>query len=75
MCGIIAESAADAESSSEALVYVLLRDSAASEWTESIVQEIWKSKIRPQARRFSYRCKSSFKCGSFQGIGFQFSHD
>ena len=41
MYDVIAQSAADAESLSEAPVYVLLRDSAASEWTARVVKDIW----------------------------------
>ena len=44
MYDIIAECAANTETSNEASVYVLLRDSAVSEWTTYLVQMIWKQK-------------------------------
>ena len=53
MYDIIAESAANTEISNEAPVYVLLRDSAVSEWTAYLVEPIWKRKLGPNPSRFS----------------------
>ena len=72
MYDVIAQSAANAESLSEAPVYVLLRDSAVSEWTAKRVQDIWWNKIGPQARRFNYRCNSSLSVDHFKALAFSF---
>ena len=53
-------------------MYVLLRDSAASEWTAYVVKEIWNRKIGPQARRFYYRCHSSLSVDHFKALAFSF---
>eukprot|EP00973_Karenia_brevis_P086682 12019492-Karenia_brevis.AAC.1 len=70
MYDIIAESAADSGTSNEAPVYVLLRDSAVSEWTASDVHTIWEEKIGPQARRFSNRCNSVLIVDPFKALAF-----
>eukprot|EP00973_Karenia_brevis_P079117 10977363-Karenia_brevis.AAC.1 len=72
MYDIIAESAANTESSSEAPVYVLLRENAANEWAAYLVQEIWKSRIGPRARYLSYRCDSSLTVDHFKALAFSF---
>ena len=72
MYDIIAECATNTKVSNEAPVYVFLRDSAVSEWTAYLVQEIWKSKIGLNPRYFSYRCDSFLTVDHFKALAFSF---
>ena len=53
-------------------MYVLLRDSAVSEWAAYLVHPIWNQKPRPNPRRFFYKCDSFLTVDHFKALAFSF---